>query len=75
MRIPAIVRKRARVHRPNLAAAVNEVMVVALESLCGLCGGRLGGGVVLSGEARYCSFECAQVARDRAVLGIAPVAG
>ena len=40
-----------------------------LAALCGVCGGRMAGGVVVSGQSSFCSLECAQAARDRPVPG------
>jgi hypothetical protein len=44
-------------------------IAAVLATLCGVCGGRLSGGVVVSGQSTYCSLECAQAARDRHVPG------
>ena len=50
-------------------AARPAAIAAMLATLCGICGGRLSGGVVVSGQSSYCSLECAQAARDRHVPG------
>ncbi len=55
-------RRVGRAARPAGVAAV-------LARMCGVCGGALSGGVVVSGQSTYCSLECAQAARERTVPG------
>lgn len=45
------------------------VVARALESLCEICGGSVGGGAVIFGPVAYCSIDCAADARHRFVAG------
>ena len=54
----------------RIGAAVRpEGIAAVLATLCGVCGGTMSSGVVVSGPSTYCSLECAQAARDRPVPG------
>lgn len=49
--------------------AQTDVVVRALQSLCDVCGGSVGGAAVIFGPVSYCSIDCAAEARHRFVAG------